>query len=161
TLIHPKIITSELLGKLDVSASNKLSTIVNLVYQDHVPQRGEDILNRLIYTYNEAAIKEKNALATNTLVFIEDRMQAVEDELDVLEKEIEQYKASRGVVDLSEQGKLYLQNVGNYDRQIADINLQMTVLENIEQYVISKNKNRGIVPATLGINDDVLSQLWE
>lgn len=161
TLIDPRIVTANLLNNLDVVSANKLSTVVSLKLEDPVPQKGEDILNQLIYFYNEASIEDKNTLAVNTLAFIEDRIKYVEKDLNELETELQRYKSTKGVVDLSEQGKLYLQNVGDNDRKIADINLQLAVLDKVEKYVISKDNKGGIVPSTLGVKDDVLSQLLE
>jgi tyrosine-protein kinase Etk/Wzc len=161
SLVNPKTVSENLLKKLTVSSTSKLSTVVSLSFYDPVPQRGEDILNRLIDAYNQVSINERNSLANNTLAFIEDRIKFVEYDLNAIEKEFQQYKATKGVVDLSEQGKLYLQNVGENDRKIEDINLQLAVLEKIENYVISKNDRMGLVPSTLGISDPVLSQLLE
>ncbi|MBS9524520.1 polysaccharide biosynthesis tyrosine autokinase [Litoribacter alkaliphilus] len=161
SLIHPKKVIDEIQKKMEVLPVNKLSTVVNIYYKDQVPSRGEEILNRLIGEYNKASHNERNMLATNTMNFLEERLATVEQELEDLEKVVQQYKTTKGVVDLSEQGKMYLQNVGDYDRRIADINMQLSVLDNIEVYVRSKEKNGGIVPSTLGLNDAILTQLLE
>ncbi|WP_242918081.1 GumC family protein [Pontibacter liquoris] len=161
SLIKPKKVTEDLLENLSIEAENKLSTVVNLKLYDPVPERGEEILNTLIHTYNEVAVNERNKLAANTLSFVEDRIKLVEKELDVLENEVVKYKSRKGVVNLSEQGKLFLNNVGDTDRKISELNLQLAVLDKVERYVISKNNSAGIVPSTLGINDPVLSQLLE
>lgn len=160
-LIHPKLVTNYLLENLKIRAADKLSTVVNLTLVDEVPQRGEDILNHLIKSYNQEAISHRNILANNTLAFVEDRMVSVEKELEELELEIQKYRSNKGVIDLSEQGKLYLQDVGDNDRMISDIALQLEVLDNVENYVISKGNSGGIVPSTLGIQDPILTQLLE
>ncbi|MGS0525299.1 polysaccharide biosynthesis tyrosine autokinase [Zobellia nedashkovskayae] len=67
----------------------------------------------------------------------------------------------KGVVNLSEQGKLYLKDVGEYDRQIAGINRQLSILSKVDQYVVSKKNQTGLVPSTLGVEDPVLTQLLE
>jgi tyrosine-protein kinase Etk/Wzc len=154
-------VTSSLLGRLEVSSANKLSTVVNLELVDEVPQRAEDVLNHLIHHYNMAAVYERTNLAANTLMFIEDRMTLVEKELDDLEKQVQKYTSSKGIVDLSEQGRVFLQNASENDRKLADINIQLAVLEKVEDYIISKKKSAGIVPSTLGINDPVLTQLLQ
>lgn len=161
SLIPQKIVVNSLLGKLDADPTSKLSTVINLQLTDEIPERGEQILNEIILAYNRAAINDKNALAANTLSFVEDRMKIVESGLDSIEKKIQQYKSQRGAVDLSTQGKLILENVGNNDRTLADIGMQLAVLEQVEKYVISKDQKAGIVPSTLGVNDQILSQLLQ
>jgi tyrosine-protein kinase Etk/Wzc len=160
-LIPLKAVTAGLVGQLEVGSANKLSTVVNLEFRDEVPQRGEDVLNQLIHHYNLSAVQDRNQLAANTMTFIEDRMTLLERELDILETQVQKYKSSKGIVDLSEQGRVFLQNVSENDRRLADINLQMAVLDKVENYVTSKGMSTGIVPSTLGISDPVLTQLLQ
>lgn len=160
-LINPKLISEGLVKDLDLKVTNKLSSVVNLSIKDAVPERAEDILDHLIQEYNKKIIEDKKELAHNTLAFIEARIENVEKDLDQLENNIEDYRSSAGVIDLSEQGRLYLQDVGENDRQITELELQLAVLNNVENYVISKGSTGGIVPSTLGINDPTLSQLIE
>lgn len=160
-LVPLKAVTDGLISQLEVGSANKLSTVVNLSFKDEVPQRGEDVLNQLIHHYNLSAIHDRNQLAANTMTFIEDRMTLLEKELDILETQVQKYKSSKGIVDLSEQGRVFLQNVSENDRRLADINLQLAVLDKVENYVMSKGLSTGIVPSTLGINDPVLTQLLQ
>src|SRR5690606_34443599 len=128
-IVNPQRVTSVLLEKLTIEPSGKLSTVINLNLEDPVPQRGEDILNNLIYAYNEVGIADRNQLAANTMAFIEDRIQIVQNELEAVEGQVEDFKATAGVVNLDVQGKLYLENVGDTDRKLADINMKLAVLK--------------------------------
>ncbi|WP_299819010.1 polysaccharide biosynthesis tyrosine autokinase [uncultured Pontibacter sp.] len=161
SLVPPQYMTENLMSKLEVNSANKLSTVVSLSMRDEVPERGEDILNQLIHSYHQVAVNEKSSLADNTLRFIEERINFVEDELNTLESKVQQYKSSKGIVDLSEQGKVYLQSVGENDRRMEDLKMQIAVLDKVESYVVSKSNSAGIVPATLGLNDPVLSELLQ
>lgn len=158
---HPKTIANGIYNNLLVASSSKLSTVVRMNYVDAVTKRGEDIVNQLIESYTQQSSRERDTLASNTLAFVDNRMERVGIELKEVEKELEAYKSSEGVVNISEQGSLYLNNVGEYDRRIGDIELQLAVLRKVENYVVSKNKTSGIVPSTLGINDPILSQLLD
>lgn len=161
SLINPFELGQGMLQRLDVRPTDKLSTVVKITYFDPVPQLAEDIINSLITSYNEKAISDRNSLAANTLKFIEDRMLVVTRDLAELEFQMVNYRSSSGAVDLSEQVKLYLRDLGDNDRRIADIKLQLDVLERVEDYVFSKTNEAGIAPSTGGINDPVLSQLLE
>ncbi len=160
-LTNPKLVTNDLLSRLDVGATNKLSTVVTVSYTDPTPKKGEDIVNNLLVAYNQKGFSDRNQLAENTLSFIEERMIEVEQELEALEKKIQLYRSSEGVVDLSEQGKLYLQDVGQYDRQISDYRRQLAVLRSVEKYVISKDNAEGMVPSTADLNNPILSNLLQ
>ena len=160
-LNDPRSVMSKILNDLFVGAVSKSSTVVRLNYLDEIPERGKDVLNGIIKAYQRMSLIDQNTLAANTLDYVEKRMDTVGQQLQTIEKELEKYRSAEGVIDLSEQGNLYLKNVGDYDRRIADIDLQLSVLQKVERYVVSKNKNSGIVPSTLGVDDPILSQLLQ
>lgn len=159
TLSNPRDVSVGLQSGLSVSTVSKLSTILDLKFKDEVPERAEDILNELLTVYKSAIIEDKNTLATNTLAFVEDRLNNVEKDLNSIEKRVQQYKSSNGAVDISMQGKLFLENVSSNDQKLSEINIQLAVLDQIEEYVRSKNNGGGMVPSTLGLNDQVLPEL--
>lgn len=161
SLSKPKSVSGSIAGNLKVSAVNKLSTILDLAYLDEVPERGEDILNELLITYNEATIQDKNNLAANTLNFIEDRLKTVQHDLDSIEHKIQKYKSTRGAIDIGTEGRLFLQNVSNNDQKLSEINMQLSVLNQIDKYVQTNEKANEIVPSSLGVSDPTLSRLTE
>ena len=158
-LFETKEVTQDILDNLKVSATNKLSSVIDLSYRDELPERAEDILNELINAYNNASVNEKNNLAKNTLAFIEERLAVVGNDLDSIEKKIQQYKAGTGAVDISKQGELYLQNVSSNDQKLSDVNVQLSAINQLEKYVQSKDNNVGIMPSTLGVTDPSLTTL--
>ncbi len=160
-LINVGKLTSSMVTGLEVSTSSKASTIIDLAFSDEVPQRGEDVLNNLIESYNKTSIEEKNKLAATTLAFLDDRLKSVEGELKDIENRIQQFRAEKGVVDLSEQGKLYLANVGQNDQKVADLNVQMAVLDQIENFAKANNNRVGIVPSVSGVEDPALAIMVE
>lgn len=148
------------LGGLKAEAASKLSSVVDLSYRDIDPKRAEDILNHLIEAYQQSANDEKNLLAENTLSFVNERLNIVSHDLDSIEKQVQLYKAGNRAVDISTQGQLFLQNVSANDQKLGEVNTQIAVLDNVENFVKSNaNSKSGIVPSTLGINDPMLSQL--
>ena len=162
TLERPRILSGSFLGSLKAESSGKLSSIVDLSYRDEIPERAENILNQLIASYRHAEMEEKDALAKNTLLFVEDRLGIVSHDLDSIEKKVQQYKSGRNAVDISTQGTLFLQNVSANDQKLSEVNMQLSVLDQVEKFVTKKdNSNGAIVPSTLGVSDPMLSQLLD
>lgn len=159
TLVPPSDLGWAIKDNLEVISISKSSTILELVLKDAVPERAEDILNGLMATYNKATVHNKNTLAANTLYFVEERLRHVSNELDSVESRIQSYKENTGAIDISTEGGLFLKNVSDNDQKISEINMQLAVLEQIEDYVLAKNNKAGIVPSTLGIDDPILSNL--
>ncbi len=158
-LVDPKLIATYLQGSLQASSVSKLSSVINLKFTDENSRRAEDVLNALVLSYSEAALNDKNTLAANTLYFVEERLKIVEKDLDSIEQKLQQYKANSGAIDISSQGTLFLENVSTLSQKIGDVNVQLDVLKQVEDYVKSKDKTAGIVPSTVGVNDPLLTQL--
>jgi len=161
SLISPKEITTSLLENLEVVAPNKLSTIVKLTLRDADPNRGEDVLNALMKVYIRAAINDKNELSKKTVSFLKDRLSDVQNQADSIQNVINEYKSENGIVNLSEQSSLFLKNVGENDQKVADMDMQVAALDEVEKYVDSKEHNTGIIPSTLGLNNPVLANLLQ
>ncbi len=151
--------TDEILLGLQVAPSSKLSSVIDLGYKDEVPQRAEDILNALLYYYNEEAVIEKSTLVKNTLSSIEERLSVVSGDLDSIEKKIQQFKTGNSAVELGLQGNLYLQGVNATDAKLGEVDVQLSNLNQLEKFVSSKESNIGILPSAAGVADPTLNQL--
>ncbi len=158
---NPAVVADGLLKNLSVNAASKLSTTINLTYQADVAEKGEAILNELLRQYLRSSVETENLLAANTLVFVEDRLRDVEGELDSIERKTQQFRSAENVIDLSEQGRIFLESVADNDRRIVEINAQLAVLEQVARYVNEEGSETGIVPTTLGIEDPVLAELLQ
>ena len=158
-LVNPKELAYSLVSSLDISPASKLSSVINLTLRDEVPKRSEDILNELISVYDNASVSEKNEIADNTLNFLDERLAIVRHDLDSVEQKLKRYKSDREAVDISSQGALFLQNVSANDQKLSDVNNQLTVLDQVENFVKAKDNATSVVPSTVGIGDPTLPQM--
>ncbi|AKD54383.1 GumC family protein [Spirosoma radiotolerans] len=144
------------LDKLKTEPTSKTSTVIHLTLEDAVPEKGEAVLNSLINEYNQAAIADKNKVASNTLRFVENRLRMVSGELSSVERNVEQYKSTMGITDLSAQAQSFLQTTQQNDAQLNQVNIQLAVLNDLENFISTQSDKRGSTPATVGISDPVL-----
>jgi tyrosine-protein kinase Etk/Wzc len=159
SLLGARDVVSQLQAALEITPSSKLSTVVDLKIKDAVPQRGEAILNDLIDDYIKASIDDKNMEASNTLKFVDRRLQLMGKELDTMETGIQKFRTDKGVVDISQQSHQYLENVGENDKKLSEMGVKLAALDQIEKYIASKNDEPGLVPSTFGIDDPMLTQM--
>jgi tyrosine-protein kinase Etk/Wzc len=159
SLMPIKKAANNTLKEVKIASSSKESTVIDLSIEGEVPKRGEDILNELLKVYNQAAILDKNMLAANTLKFVNDRLRYVVNELDSVEGKLQSFKSRNKITDISAQGKIYLETVATNDQKVSEINMRLSALDQVENYVKSNGGIGGIVPATFGIADPVLTEL--
>ncbi|SEI40095.1 capsular exopolysaccharide family [Dyadobacter koreensis] len=158
TFTDVKKLAEMMLGRLTVEQPNIKSTVIELTYEDVSIQRGKDVLNKLLDVYVQSSLNDKNSEASNTLKFIETRLGLITGELGDVEKDVESYKTSKGITDISAESQLFLENIKENDSKLNEVNTQISILESVDTYI--KNAGDGAVaPATYMINDPVLVSL--
>lgn len=155
---NPNEAIDNYLEKLEIEPINKLASVVELSIKDNVPQRGEDVLNELIRRYSSLSLENKNRVTKNTLNFIDERLSSLTVELNQAEANVEGFRSSQGLTDISSQSKVFLENVQSNDKLLNEVNVQLNILQGIEQYVNSPFRS-GNAPATVGISDPSLINL--
>jgi tyrosine-protein kinase Etk/Wzc len=159
TLTHPQEVTANLLEGLTASPSTKQTSVLSLELKDADRKRGEDILNELIAVYNKASVYEKNKLADSTTALLDAKLKEIEADLTTIEKKEQKYKAANSAVEVSTQGKLYLESQVATDKQLLEINSQLSSLDQVKKYVTSKENAAGTVPSMQGLKDPMLPDL--
>ncbi|MEJ0082970.1 MAG: GNVR domain-containing protein [Puia sp.] len=154
--------TDALIENLVAAPTSKQSSVITLKIKDPVPQEGETIITNIVNSYNQNAVKKKSDIATNTLNFIEDRLRNVKFQLDSVDNSIQKYRNRTGIVDISEQSRLYLQSMAANDQQKNKMRIQMNVLNEVQRYLETRNNDTSsVVPSTFDITDPTLNQLLE
>lgn len=153
----PEIATDQLLGRIQAAEVNKNASVVELSIQENVLKRGKDILNQLIVQYNLASEKEKERVAGTALKFIDERLASLTGELNAVEKDVEGFRSSRGLTDISSESKVYLDNVRVNDAHLNEVDVQLNVIRGIERYVNSPDNANTSAPSTIGIDDPALT----
>ncbi|ADB40336.1 GumC family protein [Spirosoma linguale] len=144
------------LDNLKAEPTSKTSTVIRLTLEDAVPKKGEAVLNSLINEYNQASIIDKNKVADNTLKFVQNRLEIVSGELAAVEKNVENYKSTLGITDLSAQAQSIMQTTTQNDAQLNQVNIQLAALQDLDKFVTTQADKRGSTPATVGLGDPVL-----
>jgi len=152
---NPEAVVSQYLGQLTVSLASKQSTVLNLNILTTLPNLGQDVLNTLIQVYNEASLVDKNKTTQSTIQFIDERLRLISGELTEVEKNVANFKSSRGLTNISSDADLFLESVKANDAQLSEINLKIGVIRDIQKFVNSSSSFEKL-PSTLGIEDPVL-----
>jgi capsular exopolysaccharide synthesis family protein len=139
--------------------TNKLSTVISLSLLSTVPEKGEQILAKLVETYNSDALKNVNSTAANTLTFIDEQMEKLTAELAEIEQAVETYKNENAISDLSAESQLYLENSSNAKQKLSEYDISIEVLNNLEENLRDPNNPSKMVQGSLLIDDVTLSDL--
>lgn len=145
--------------RFKVTPVSKQSSILDLSIVDEVAERGVQTLNTIIDLYGAQYVNNKKQILDNSLAFIDGRLLLVSEDLNGAESSLQNYKSKAGITDLATEGQIYLGQVKENDRRISEMDVQLSVLQQIEAYVSRRNTSADPVPATLGLSDQVLVTL--
>ncbi len=145
--------------RLSIATVDEEASVISIGLIDPVPEKGKDIINKLVELYNYDAVNEKKAIAANSLAFLDGRLKYLIRELTDVEEDVERYKRQYEVTDVNSEARLYLEKSTDYNRQISDWNAQIDVLETIEDYLSRGENKHELVPSSLNIQDPTLQVL--
>ncbi|MEO7523980.1 MAG: polysaccharide biosynthesis tyrosine autokinase [Ferruginibacter sp.] len=134
-------------------ATSKESNIITISYSDVSSDRAIDILNNLIGLNIDLMIKDKSRAYSQAILFIEQRLNPLAKELDSIENSLAHFKSQKGITDLSTTSQLYLQKMADYDKELTQITILKSTIEQLESFI----QNPGLKSTDLsfvGITDN-------
>ena len=152
-------IASDYNEALKVETVNKRASVIKISLIEPIPEKGKDIINKLLEVYAKENLEDRNLIAHTTIQFIDQRLKYLTSELSEVEKDVEQYKRQNELTDVTSNADQYLEQAGETRKQIADLDIQINVLESIEDYINKQPGKYEIVPSTLTLQDPTLIQL--
>ena len=137
--------------KLKASATSKTTTVAEVSFTDTQRGRSIDYLNELFKSYNDDANEDKNEVAMKTEEFIKERIDAIRGELDVTEGELEQYKKSNELINLTNNATAALTSTTEYQKKQVEIETQLNLINALINYVNNPANAMQVIPANLGL----------
>lgn len=157
TIISPTAAAGSCKARLTAEPTSKVTTIVQLNYNDTHVGRGMDFLNTLVALYNRDANDDKNEVASRTAEFIDTRIQIINQELGTTESQLATYKQKAGLTDLSSDAKLALQGNAEYTQKQAENATQLRLVQFLKEYIDNPTNQMEVIPANIGLADNALA----
>lgn len=146
-------------GALEVNVVTPGSSILELTVTDAVPEACSDFLNKLTEVYITNSIEQKNLLASNSIKFIDSQIQQISGELKNIEQKILEFQTSKGVINIDDESKSFLERVKTYDEKISENKIQISFIDYLQKYIEDNKIINDASPASLGIDDPLLKKL--
>jgi tyrosine-protein kinase Etk/Wzc len=151
-------VTQSLRRSIDVNQSIKESKSLNLYLEDPVPQKAKDILNSLIYEYDQYTTDLKNIRAKNTADFIDSRVKLIASDLVNVDDSIVRFKTGNKLTDVSSEAGQVMSLSASNEQALVDGRTQLRLLNYMSESIGSNNSFESI-PSNLGMGDQAISGL--
>jgi capsular exopolysaccharide synthesis family protein len=129
---------------LKVTVASDKSSVLQLSYEDSIPERAQSVLNAIAEAYKEQSIEVKNGGAKKTLAFIDQQLKGINDALQNSASNLENYKSSHIVIDPEQKGVIASQKIAELQTQRDEIDMQLSVLDNLLTYINTNKDTTGI-----------------
>lgn len=130
------------------------ASVITLFIEDEVSDKAVNFLKTLAESYVTNSVSVQKEINENTLTFIDDQLKQVEDILNGVESNLEQFQRQKTTMDPeSEQGVLMQQKVG-FETEKARLTTQLRTIDYIYEQLTSGSELSSSAPAALGENDD-------
>jgi len=159
TIYPPKMIAGKYSGALTVNQLSKSTSIAGLTLTDEMPQRANDYLKQLVFSYNMQANEDKNEIAMRTEQFINSRLEKINTELGATEGSLEATKRQYKIVNPEATGALGFTNTDQFTQKLADMDMQIELLRSLQQYMNEPGNKYQTLPSNVGLNDAAASTL--
>ena len=144
-------------SQVNIALQKKESNIINLTKTSDIPSLDVALLSKIIEQYNLNTIVDKNIIATNTAAFIDERLNVITRELSDAEDAVAEYKAKNNLTDLSEEAKIFLQANSDEQKELANVETQINLVNYIEEFIQDDTKRFSLIPANIGVTDPSLT----
>lgn len=158
TISNATAVAKEYIKNLNISTTTKTSSLLDMTFKTENKKRGEDFLIALISEYNRDAVKDKNTVAYNTSVFIEERLKDIARELGEVEGQVEEFRKEYQVADIQTQVGSYIRQSESYEARRMEIETQLNLVKFIEDFIKNPANQNKLIP-NLGIKDQSLVAL--
>lgn len=136
--------------------AKEFSSIVHLKLDDPVPNRGKDILASLIDVFNTNEILARKEIADKTSEFINDRITEIYTNLAEVDDTAENFKADRGLADLSTQASANISASAASQRRLQDMTTQLSIAESMRDF-LETQAGYETLPANIGLQDNSIA----
>lgn len=134
---------------------DKQSLIINFSLTDNIRERSDNVINDIIFIYNQDKKEDENKLAIATSDFISTRLEIIGKDLEGVDKDLEQFKISNQVNNAQLEAGAFFEEALGSDAQIVSIRTQIEIAK---QLIINlKEDENALLPSNVGISDQGLN----
>lgn len=148
---RPFSVLKEYVNSLSIAPTSKTTSVVVISLENTNTRRGRDYINKLLEMYNINANNDKNEVAQKTAEFIDERIDIISKELGSTEQDLENFKRSAGITDLSSEAQIALTGNAEYEKKRVENQTQINLVMDLQRYM--KGNEYEVLPSNIGLQD--------
>ena len=148
---RPFSVSKGYVNSLSIAPTSKTTSVVVISLENTNTRRGRDYINKLLEMYNINANNDKNEVAQKTAEFIDERIGIISKELGSTEQDLENFKRSAGITDLSSEAQIALTGNAEYEKKRVENQTQINLVMDLQRYM--KGNEYEVLLSNIGLQD--------
>ena len=148
---RPFSVAKDYAGSLSITPTSKATSVVTVSLKNSNTQRGKDYIDKLLEMYNINANNDKNEVAQRTAEFIDERIGIISKELGSTEQDLENFKRSAGITDLTSEAQIALTGNAEYEKKRVENQTQINLVVDLQRYL--QGAEYEVLPSNVGLQD--------
>ncbi len=153
-----KEVVMNLVEEMKVEATNKTSEILTLSLQGENPDRNELILNKIIKTFNDDGVLDRQLVSKRTVDFIDDRFINLSGELNSIEGQKENFKESNNLSYIEADAGLSMKQKAAAEDEVNKIETQVSLSKLLKE-TLAGETDYSLLPADIGLESSAINGL--
>lgn len=122
------------------------ANVVKVSYTHQVPEKASVLVNAIVNTYIQQINNDNHSYANNTNEYLDDQLADFAEKLHHSTKQINQFKSNNDFMDLYQSSDATYKTLGQLEVQNVDINLKLTSLDRLSEYLRHSSSDSYIAP---------------
>ena len=153
-------LVDEFMSRLQLSFVTEGSTVLALSMVSETPQRDCEYLDKLVQIYLLQNLEQKNAVAENSIRFINEQLESLQASLQVSEGAMTDFRQENKFVDVNSYAGRLMSLVAGYDKHAMELRLRETYFDYLIYYIHTNIESGAVIaPTTMGVNEPILMGL--
>jgi uncharacterized protein involved in exopolysaccharide biosynthesis len=147
-------------GNLSIENVNYTS-VLSINVEDELVDRAKTFLDTLSKVYINYTVEKQLQLNENTIQYIDLQLNKVSEILDSIENDMEIYKVSNAILDLSKEEDQYFKELVKYESMKKSMELKLDAMNSLEKYIQNNEGGNLFPPGVYMLEDQFLNTSLE
>lgn len=145
---------------VELSDEKNHSSVLIIGLRDVVPQRGIDIVNRLVEKFNQLKSEVNTEITLKTLELIDGRLTNIREELASAESTVESFKLNNNIIsETTTDLSITLEDVNDLIREERNVELQQKMLQSVKSNLQDTAGKFKVIPVNPALYDGKIRDL--
>jgi capsular exopolysaccharide synthesis family protein len=159
-LHKPYNITKKIIFETNIHPINIETSILRLNIKDRTHKKNIAILNKLTEIYIRNGLNDKNLMAINTILFIDNQLTIIQDSLTYIENQLEEFRKQNPNIDIADEDYGTYFQKQKLDNTLSEQSVNIKYYKSLLAYLKNENNPNSIVsPTSMGVTNPELNSL--